>query len=300
MTARAAANAELSYWIDLAKRYPVMSLAEETAAAQAFRHGDAAAGERLLLAHLRLVVKLARKYGGYGLPANDLVNEGNVGLTVALRKFDPEKGFRFATYAMWWVKAEMQAYIIRSRSLVKYGTTAQQKKLFFGFVRERANLAAQNEGRLPEDYAEILARTFEVSVAEVLSTEQRLSGDASLNVPVGEEADQEMIDFLVDASPNPEQVVVANDDLDQRLVALRDALTVLNAREMRVIQTRRLAEDEDKLTLEDLANEFHVSRERIRQIEVRAMDKITDAMQRRERARQAERVALIHDVAHAA
>ena len=303
MTDSAAANAELSYWIDLSKRYPMLTPAEELAAAEQYQAGDAAAGDRLLLAHLRLVVKMARGYKGYGLPIADLVNEGNLGLTTAIKRFNPARGFRFATYASWWVRAEMQGYIMRSRSMVKYGTTAGQKKLFFNLNRARQRLMSENGGRLPDDYAEILARQFGVSAGEVKSTEQRLIGDASLNLTLSEDGEGEMMDTLVDTSPGPEEISVANDQTENRLAVLRLALKALNPRELRVIEARRLVESEEVLTLEDLSYEFGVSRERVRQIEARALEKLTDAARRHAKLFQFDRAprnpnAL--DFAHAA
>ena len=303
MSDRAAANAELSYWMKLANRYPMLSAAEELAAAEAYRAGDAAAGDRLLLAHLRFVVKLARGYSGYGIPIADLVNEGNLGLSTALAKFEPARGFRFSTYAGWWVRAEMQGYILRSRSLVKYGTTAGQKKLFFNLSRAKQRLISANAGVVPEDYAEILGRQFGVSAAEVMATEQRLSGDTSLNVTLSEDSDGEMMDTLVDTSPGPEEISVANDQTENRLAVLRLALTALNPRELRVIEARRLVETEEVLTLEDLSYEFGVSRERVRQIEARAIEKLTDAAHRHAKLFQSDRAPRnpdARDFAHAA
>jgi RNA polymerase sigma-32 factor len=277
MALSAAANAELSYWIDLAKRYPVLSSSEEALLAHQARAGDGPAADRLLLAHLRFVVKMARKYSGYGLPPADLVNEGVVGLMHALKKFEPEKGFRFSTYAGWWIRAEMQSFIIRSRSMVKFGTTGAQKKLFFNLARTRAAIQSDNDGVLPDDYAEILARAFNVSVDEIRSAEQRLTGDTSLNVTTSDESDEEMIDFLVDPDPSPESVIIASDQATNRLTVLHNALTVLNPRERRVIQARRLVDEAETMTLYDLSLELKVSRERVRQIEARAMEKLSDA-----------------------
>ena len=303
MTDSAAANAELSYWMDLSKRYPMLTPAEELAAAEQYQAGDAAAGDRLLLAHLRLVVKMARGYKGYGIPIADLVNEGNLGLSTALAKFEPARGFRFSTYAGWWVRAEMQGYIMRSRSMVKYGTTAGQKKLFFNLNRARQRLMIESGGRLPPDYAEILARQFDVSAREVKSTEQRLTGDTSLNVTLSEDGEGEMMDTLVDTSPDPEEIAVANDQTENRLAVLRLALKALNPRELRVIEARRLVEIEEALTLEALSYEFGVSRERVRQIEQRAIEKLTDAAHQHARLFQSDRAPRnpnARDFAHAA
>lgn len=303
MTDSAAANAELSYWMKLANRYPMLTPAEELAAAEQYQAGDATAGDRLLLAHLRLVVKMARGYKGYGIPIADLVNEGNLGLSTALAKFEPARGFRFSTYAGWWVRAEMQGYIMRSRSMVKYGTTAGQKKLFFNLNRARQRLMIESGGRLPPDYAEILARQFDVSAREVKSTEQRLTGDTSLNVTLSEDGEGEMMDTLVDTSPDPEEIAVANDQTENRLAVLRLALKALNPRELRVIEARRLVEIEEALTLEALSYEFGVSRERVRQIEQRAIEKLTDAAHQHARLFQSDRAPRnpnARDFAHAA
>lgn len=295
-------KSDMRHWIELSNRYPMLLPDEERDCAIRYRDGDKKAGDRILLAHLRYVVRYARRYTGYGLSFNDLVTEGNIGLMRALEKFEHDKGFRFSTYAGWWVQAGMQDFIIKNRSMVKFGTTTGQKKMFFGLAREKAKLITENSGQLPADYAEMLAATFGVSVDDVKSAEQRLIGDASLNASINSNNDDsnEAIDFLVDTSAGPEDVVVANDQTSSRLEILKRSMTCLTDREKRVIEMRWLQEDNEKFTLKDLGDEFGVSRERIRQIEVRAMQKLTKAALSVVERQQRETRLLQTDMAEAA
>ena len=243
-------------------------------------HGDREAAHKLVTSHLRLVAKLAMGYRGYGLPISEVVSEGNVGLMQAVKRFEPEKGFRLATYAMWWIKAAIQEYILRSWSLVKMGTTANQKKLFFNLRKAKSKISALDEGDLHPDQVKLIAKRLGVTEQDVIDMNRRLGGDASLNAPIREEGDSgEWQDWLVDDSDSQEAVMARGEELDNRRQALSEALSVLNERERRIFEARRLAED--PVTLEDLAAEFNVSRERVRQIEVRAFEKIQKAVKNR-------------------
>jgi RNA polymerase sigma-32 factor len=226
--------------------------------------------------HLRLVAKIAMGYRGYGLPMGEVVSEGNIGLMQAVKRFEPEKGFRLATYAMWWIRASIQEYILRSWSLVKMGTTANQKKLFFNLRKAKSQISALDEGDLRPDQVKSIAKSLGVEENEVIEMNRRLSGDASLNAPVREEGEGEWQDWLVDESTNQEAVLAESEERDNRTRALRKALTVLNDRERRIFEARRLAEE--PITLEELSDEFGVSRERVRQIEVRAFEKVQAAV----------------------
>jgi RNA polymerase sigma-32 factor len=219
-------------------------------------------------------------YRGYGLPISEVVSEGNVGLMQAVKRFEPEKGFRLATYAMWWIKAAIQEYILRSWSLVKMGTTANQKKLFFNLRKAKSKISALEEGDLRPDQVKLIAKRLGVTEQDVIDMNRRLGGDASLNTPIREEGDAgEWQDWLVDEHASQESNLVATEELDNRKKALTDALSVLNERERRIFVARRLAEE--PVTLEDLADEFAVSRERVRQIEVRAFEKVQKAVKNR-------------------
>lgn len=247
-------------------------------------HEDPAAAERLVNSHLRLVAKIAMGYRGYGLPIGEVVSEGNVGLMQAVKRFEPDKGFRLATYAMWWIKAAIQEYILRSWSLVKMGTTANQKRLFFNLRRLKGKIQALDEGDLKPDQVAEIATRLGVSEEEVISMNRRLGGDASLNAPVRAEADAgEWQDWLVDESDSQETLLANQEELDQRRKMLSDAMDVLNDRERRIFEARRLSED--PMTLEDLSGEFGVSRERVRQIEVRAFEKVQKAVRNSARAK---------------
>jgi RNA polymerase sigma-32 factor len=243
-------------------------------------HGDRDAAHKLVTSHLRLVAKLAMGYRGYGLPISEVISEGNVGLMQAVKRFEPEKGFRLATYAMWWIKAAIQEYILRSWSLVKMGTTANQKKLFFNLRKAKSRISALEEGDLRPDQVKIIAKRLGVTEQDVVDMNRRLGGDASLNTPIREDGDAgEWQDWLVDDKVSQETTLADSEELDNRKKALTDALTVLNDRERRIFEARRLAEE--PITLEDLAAEFQVSRERVRQIEVRAFEKVQKAVRNR-------------------
>src|SRR5215211_3469762 len=259
--------------------FPMLEPREEYMLAKSWReHGDHDAAHKLVTSHLRLVAKIAMGYRGYGLPISEVISEGNVGLMQAVKRFEPEKGFRLATYAMWWIKAAIQEYILRSWSLVKMGTTANQKKLFFNLRKAKGRISALEEGDLRPDQVKQIATRLSVTEQDVIDMNRRLSGDASLNAPLREEGEGEWQDWLVDDSASQEQILAAEEEGQNRLAALRDALSVLNPRERRIFEARRLAED--PMTLEDLSSEFGVSRERVRQIEVRAFEKVQDAVKK--------------------
>ena len=271
----------LSRYLDEIRRFPMLEPGEEYMLAKRWReHGDREAAHRLVTSHLRLVAKIAMGYRGYGLPIGEVVSEGNVGLMQAVKRFDPDKGFRLATYAMWWIRAAIQEYILRSWSLVKMGTTANQKKLFFNLRKAKGRISALEEGDLRPDQVKQIATRLGVTEQDVVDMNRRLGGDVSLNAPLREEGEGgEWQDWLVDDSASQESVLAAEQEGQNRLAALRDALGVLNPRERRIFEARRLAED--PITLEELSTEFGVSRERVRQIEVRAFEKIQEAVQAR-------------------
>jgi RNA polymerase sigma-32 factor len=248
-------------------------------------HGDTDAAHKLVTSHLRLVAKIAMGYRGYGLPLGELISEGNVGMMQAVKRFDPEKGFRLATYAMWWIRASIQEYVLRSWSLVKMGTTAAQKKLFFNLRRIKGQIEAIEEGDLkPENVAEI-ARRLGVSEDEVVSMNRRLTApDSSLNAPLRDESDSEWQDMLVDEDMDQEERLVERDELSLRQQLLGDAMSVLNDREKHILTERRLKEE--PATLEDLSQQYNISRERVRQIEVRAFEKLQKAMKNAMKDRQ--------------
>jgi RNA polymerase sigma-32 factor len=239
-------------------------------------HGDREAAHKLVTSHLRLVAKIAMGYRGYGLPIGEVISEGNVGLMQAVRRFEPDKGFKLATYAMWWIRASIQEYILRSWSLVKMGTTASQKKLFFNLRKAKSRISALEDGDLRDDQVTTIATRLGVAKQDVIDMNRRLGGDASLNAPLREDGDGEWQDWLVDDAPSQESVLADREESDVRLAALKSALRVLNPRERRIFEARRLAED--PLTLEELSAEFGVSRERVRQIEVRAFEKVQAAV----------------------
>jgi RNA polymerase sigma-32 factor len=223
------------------------------------------------------VAKIAMGYRGYGLPISEVVSEGNVGLMQAVKRFEPDKGFRLATYAMWWIKASIQEYILRSWSLVKMGTTANQKKLFFNLRKAKSKISALDEGDLHPDQVKLIAKRLGVTDQDVIDMNRRLGGDASLNAPIRDDGEAgEWQDWLVDTAPNQEAIMAESEEFDHRREALNGAIGVLNPRERRIFEARRLAED--PMTLEDLAAEFGVSRERVRQIEVRAFEKVQSAV----------------------
>ncbi len=240
-------------------------------------HEDSEAAQQLVTSHLRLVAKIAMGYRGYGLPIGEVISEGNVGLMQAVKRFDPDKGFRLATYAMWWIRASIQEYILRSWSLVKMGTTAAQKKLFFNLRRTKGQLQALEEGDLKPEHVKTIATRLGVSEEDVVSMNRRLGGDASLNAPLRADSEAgEWQDWLVDDAPDQEASYAAQEELEKRRAYLLSAMETLNERERRIFEARRLTDD--PLTLEDLSAEFNVSRERIRQIEVRAFEKVQKAV----------------------
>src|ERR1700676_2018230 len=272
------AESGLTCYVWEIRRFPMMEPHEAYVLAKRWReHGDHEAAHKLVNSHLRLVAKIARGYCGYGLPISDLISEGNVGLMRAIQRFEPKKGFRLATYAMWWIKAAIQEYILRSWSLVKMGTTANQKKLFFNLRKAKSKISALEEGDLRPDQVKLIAKRLGVTEQDVVDMNRRLGGDASLNAPIRDDGEAgEWQDWLVDHSPNQEAIMAEHEELDHRRAALDGAIGVLNPRERRIFEARRLADD--PMTLEDLASEFGVSRERVRQIEVRAFEKVQSAV----------------------
>jgi RNA polymerase sigma-32 factor len=277
----------LSRYLEEIRRFPMLEPQEEYMLAKSWReHGDRDAAHRLVTSHLRLVAKIAMGYRGYGLPISEVISEGNVGLMQAVKRFEPEKGFRLATYAMWWIKAAIQEYILRSWSLVKMGTTANQKKLFFNLRKAKSKISALEEGDMHPDQVKLIAKRLGVTEQDVIEMNRRLGGDVSLNAPIRDEGDSgEWQDWLVDESSSQESRLMASEESDNRRKALGEALTVLNDRERRIFEARRLADD--PITLEELADEFGVSRERVRQIEVRAFEKVQKAVRNRVAAMEA-------------
>jgi RNA polymerase sigma-32 factor len=259
------------------RRFPVLERDQEYALAKRWReHGDHEAADQLVTSHLRLAAKIAMGYRGYGLPMVEIVSEGNIGLMQALNRFEPERGVRFSTYAMWWIKAAIQEYILRSWSLVKIGTTAAQRKLFFKLRSAKNRIAAFESGDLHPDHVASIAKDLDVADQEVVDMNRRLVGDRSINVPLHEDGETgEWQDRLIDESPSPEAIVVEQDEKERRLGALTAAIEVLNGRERLIFEARHLADEPQ--TLEELAEKFNVSRERIRQIEVRAFEKVRKA-----------------------
>jgi len=259
------------------RRFELLERDQEYALAKRWReHGDRDAADQLVTSHLRLAAKIATNYRGYGLPISEMISEGNVGLMQALNRFDPEKGFRFATYAIWWIRASIQDYILRSWSLVKIGTTANQKKLFFKLRSAQRKISALERGDLHPDQVRLIAKSLNVTDQDVIDMDRRLRGDTSLNAPIQDDGEaDEWQSFLVDQSPSPEAIVAEQDEKDRQHKALAGAIDVLNDRERRIFEARHLADE--PLTLEDLALEFNVSRERIRQIETRAFEKVRKA-----------------------
>ncbi|MBP2148322.1 RNA polymerase sigma factor RpoH [Xanthobacter autotrophicus DSM 597] len=272
------AEGGLSRYLEEIRRFPMLEPQEEYMLAKSWReHGDRDAAHKLVTSHLRLVAKIAMGYRGYGLPISEVISEGNVGLMQAVKRFEPEKGFRLATYAMWWIRASIQEYILRSWSLVKMGTTAAQKKLFFNLRKAKSQISALEEGDLRPDQVKQIATKLGVTEQDVVDMNRRLSGDASLNAPIREESEGgEWQDWLVDERLDQEEQLAESEELDNRRTALSGALSVLNDRERRIFEARRLSDD--PMTLEDLASEFGVSRERVRQIEVRAFEKVQKAV----------------------
>jgi len=270
----------LSRYLSEIRKFPMLEKNEEFMLARQWRdHEDTEAAERMVTSHLRLVAKIAMGYRGYGLPMAEVISEGNVGLMQAVKKFDPEKGFRLATYAMWWIRAAIQEYILRSWSLVKLGTTAAQKKLFFNLRRLKGEMKALDEGDLRPEQAQLIAEKLNVTEAEVYSMNGRMSGsDASLNVPMGADGDMEWQDWLADDEPGTAETFANRLELDSRMELLTRSMEDLSERERHILTERRLI-DEPK-TLEELSDQYGVSRERIRQIEVRAFEKLQKTMKR--------------------
>jgi RNA polymerase sigma-32 factor len=275
-----AASGGLARYLEEIRRFPMLEPQQEYMLAKRWQeHEDAAAAQKLVTSHLRLVARIAMGYRGYGLPIGEVISEGNVGLMQAVKRFDPDKGFRLATYAMWWIRAAIQEYILRSWSLVKMGTTASQKKLFFNLRKAKSQLQALEEGDMRPDQVAAIATKLGVPEEDVISMNRRLGGDASLNAPLRADSESgEWQDWLVDDSPDQETRLAESEELDRRREYLETAMESLNDRERRIFTARRLADD--PLTLEELSAEFGVSRERIRQIEVRAFEKVQKAVQR--------------------
>ena len=271
------AESGLSRYLAEIRRFPMLEPQEEYMLAKSWReHGDRDAAHRLVTSHLRLVAKIAMGYRGSGLPIGEVISEGNVGLMQAVKRFEPEKGFRLATYAMWWIRASIQEYVLRSWSLVKMGTTANQKKLFFNLRKAKSQISALEEGDLRPEQVATIATKLGVTQQDVIDMNRRMSGDASLNAPLRQEGEGEWQDWLVDDSSSQEALLVDREESDNRLAALRSALGVLNDRERRIFEARRLADE--PVTLEQLSEEFSISRERVRQIEVRAFEKVQAAV----------------------
>ena len=275
------AEGGLTRYLEEIRRFPMLEPQQEYMLAKRWKeHGDRDAAHQLVTSHLRLVAKIAMGYRGYGLPISEVISEGNVGLMQAVKRFEPEKGFRLATYAMWWIKASIQEYILRSWSLVKMGTTANQKKLFFNLRKAKSKISALQEGDLRPDQVQTIAKRLGVTEQDVIDMNRRLGGDASLNAPIRDDGESgEWQDWLADDSDSQESVMAEHEELDNRRKALSSALEVLNDRERRIFEARRLADE--PVTLEDLAAEFGVSRERVRQIEVRAFEKVQKAVKNR-------------------
>ena len=268
----------LSRYLEEIRKFPMLEPGQEYMLAKRWReHNDTEAAHQLITSHLRLVARIAMGYRGYGLPIGEVISEGNVGLMQAVKRFEPDRGFRLATYAMWWIRASIQEYILRSWSLVKMGTTAAQKKLFFNLRRAKSQLQALEEGDLKPENVKKIATKLGVSEQDVVSMNRRLGGDASLNAPVRADSESgEWRDWLVDDTPSQEERLVESEESSRRKNYLTKALATLNERERRIFEARRLADD--PVTLEDLSSEFGVSRERIRQIEVRAFEKVQRAV----------------------
>ena len=273
-------DGNLSRYLEQIRQFPMLEASEEYELATSWKdRGDVEAAHKLVTSHLRLVAKIAMGYRGYGLPMADLISEGNLGMMHAVKKFEPEKGFRLATYAMWWIKAAIQEYILRSWSLVKIGTTSAQKKLFFNLRRLKNKIQDVDQGHLQPEQITTIAETLDVSEADVISMDQRMAGrDHSLNTTISSDGDQvtEWQDWLEDERADQETSFAEAEEFNARKNLMVQAMASLNPREQRIIEARRLSEP--PLTLEELAGEFEVSRERVRQIEVRAFEKLSSAV----------------------
>ena len=267
----------LSAYLEQIKKFPMLAAEEEYMLAKNWKeNGNVKAAEKLVTSHLRLVAKIAMGYKGYGLPVNEMISEGNVGLMQAVKKFEPEKGFRLATYAMWWIKASIQEYILRSWSLVKIGTTTAQKKLFFNLKKIKNQIAPQSEGDMRPEHVKEIANKLDVSKDEVISMNRRLSGkEFSLNAHVGEDGD-EWQDWLVDKELDHDLKFAHQEEMEQRKDLLKNSITVLNDREREILYSRRL--NDNPTTLEDLSKKYKISRERVRQIENKAFEKLQKHM----------------------
>jgi RNA polymerase sigma-32 factor len=289
LLAPAANRARPGYLADI-RRFSLLEKEQEYRLAKRWRdHGDRKAADQIVTSHLRLAAKVAMNYRGYGLPISEIISEGNVGLMQAVNRFEPERGFRFATYAIWWIKASIQDYILRSWSLVKIGTTANQKRLFFKLRSAKSKIAAL-DGDLRPDQVKVIATSLGVKEQEVVDMNRRLGGDSSLNASIrGEENAGQWQDYLIDESPSPEAIILEHDEMDRRRDALIRAIDILNDRERRIFEARHLIDQ--PRTLDDLATELKVSRERVRQIEVRAFEKVQIAANRSVRERR-ERVTM--------
>ncbi len=275
------AESGLTRYFEQIRRFPMLEHQEEYMLAKRWReHGDRDAAHKLVTSHLRLVTKIASGYRGYGLPISEVISEGNIGLLQAVERFEPEKGFRLATYATWWIKAAIQEYILRSWSLVKMGTTANQKKLFFNLRKAKTKILAFDEGDMRPDQVKLIAKQLGVTETDVIDMNRRLGGDASLNATIRADGDSgEWQDWLVDESPDQETTLAASEEFDNRRKALADSLGVLDGRDRRIFEGRRLAGD--PITLAELADELGVSRERVRQIEVSSFEKVQKAVKHR-------------------
>jgi len=267
----------LASYLAQIKKFPMLDYEEEYMLAKNWKTtGNLKSAEKLVTSHLRLVAKIAMGYKGYGLPVNEMISEGNVGLMQAVKKFEPEKGFRLATYAMWWIKASIQEYILRSWSLVKIGTTTAQKKLFFNLKKIKNQLAPRSEGDLRDEHVSEIARKLDVKKEEVVSMNRRLSGkEHSLNAQIGEDGD-EWQDWLIDKEMDQELKFAHKEEMDQRKDLLTDSIKILNDREKEILYARRL--NDEPTTLENLSKKYKISRERIRQIENKAFEKVQKHM----------------------
>ena len=268
----------LSRYLTEIRNFPMLEPGEEYMLAKRWReHEDSGAAHRLVTSHLRLVAKIAMGYRGYGLPVNEIVSEGNVGLMQAVKRFEPDKGFRLATYAMWWIRASIQEYILRSWSLVKIGTTAAQKKLFFNLRKAKGQIKAIEEGDMRPEQVKVIATKLGVTEEEVINMNRRLAApDHSLNAPLRADSEGEWQDWLVDETPSQETILAEREEKDDRSDLLAEGMKALNERERHILTERRLKDD--PATLEDLSKEYDISRERVRQIEVRAFEKLQRAI----------------------
>ena len=267
----------LSAYLEQIKKFPMLAAEEEYMLAKNWRStGNLKSAEKLVTSHLRLVAKIAMGYRGYGLPVSEMISEGNIGLMQAVKKFEPEKGFRLATYAMWWIKASIQEYILRSWSLVKIGTTTAQKKLFFNLKKIKNQISPKTEGDLKNEHVKEIASRLDVSENEVVSMNRRLSGkEQSLNAPIGEDGD-EWQDWIVDKDMDQEEKFAQQEEMKHRKDLLQDSIKILNEREKEILYSRRLTDDPS--TLQELSKKYKISRERIRQIENKAFEKLQKHM----------------------